>query len=93
MRTPPPFISYRSILGSEWLTKSARTDHPIAQLWPFMSNNTCTLTSDPEEPCTRGFMGVYVVLATEKKHIKAGVDFARRRNLRLIIRNTGHDFM
>lgn len=72
----------------QWLT-----DHPIAQLWPFMSNNSCPWTSEPSTPCTRGFMGHYVVLATEKKHIKAGVDFAREHNLRLIIRNTGHDFM
>lgn len=32
-------------------------------------------------------------MATKKEHIKAGIDFARERNLRLIIRNTGHDFM
>jgi len=34
-----------------------------------------------------------VIVATTQDHIKAGVDFARERNLRLIIRNTGHDFM
>jgi hypothetical protein len=38
-------------------------------------------------------MGHYVILATKKEHIKAGIDFARERNLRLIIRNTGHDFL
>jgi hypothetical protein len=70
-----------------------RTDHPIANLWPFSTNNTCLPTSDPSEPCTRGFYGNYVILATTKDQIKAGVDFARERNLRLIIRNTGHDFM
>jgi hypothetical protein len=43
--------------------------------------------------CTRGFYGRYVIMATTKEQIKAGVDFARKRNLRLIIRNTGHDFM
>jgi len=32
-------------------------------------------------------------MATTKDQIKAGVDFARKRNLRLVIRNTGHDFM
>ena len=58
-----------------------------------MTNNTCVRTKDPSTPCTRGFMGHYVVLATKKEHIKAGVDFAREHNLRLIIRNTGHDFM
>jgi hypothetical protein len=70
-----------------------RTDHPIANLWPFGTNNTCMPTSDPSEPCTRGFYGNYVIVAKTKDHIKAGVDFARERNLRLIIRNTGHDFM
>jgi hypothetical protein len=32
-------------------------------------------------------------MATKKEQIKAGVDFAREHNLRLVIRNTGHDFM
>jgi hypothetical protein len=36
---------------------------------------------------------MYVILAKTKEHIKAGIDFAREQNLRLIIRNTGHDFM
>jgi hypothetical protein len=57
------------------------------------TNNTCLPTSDPSSPCTQGFYGQYVIVATKKDHIKAGVDFARERTLRLIIRNTGHDFM
>ncbi|KAH7388764.1 FAD/FMN-containing isoamyl alcohol oxidase-like protein MreA [Pyrenochaeta sp. MPI-SDFR-AT-0127] len=69
------------------------TDHPIANLWPQYTNNTCLPTDDPSTPCTRGFYGDYVILAKTKEQIKAGVDFARVRNLRLIIRNTGHDFM
>lgn len=36
---------------------------------------------------------MYVILAKTREQIKAGIDFARERNLRLIIRNTGHDFM
>jgi len=39
-----------------------------------------------------GYYGVYVIMATTREHIKAGIDFARRNNIRLIIRNTGHDF-
>lgn len=31
--------------------------------------------------------------AHNKDHIKAGVDFARENNVRLILRNTGHDFI
>lgn len=70
-----------------------RTDHPTANLWPIYTNNTCLPSDDPSTPCTRGFYGQYVIVAKTKDQIKAGVDFARERNLRLIIRNTGHDFM
>lgn len=76
---------------ADW--RNRRTDHPIANLWPLYTNNTCLPTDDPDSPCTRGFYGEYVILAKTKEHIKSGIDFARERNLRLIIRNTGHDFM
>ncbi|KAF2639858.1 FAD/FMN-containing isoamyl alcohol oxidase-like protein MreA [Massarina eburnea CBS 473.64] len=69
------------------------TDDGIAELWPLYTNNTCIPTDNPADPCTQGFYGTYVILATTKEQIKAGVDFARERNLRLIIRNTGHDFL
>lgn len=62
-----------------------RTDHPTAALWSFPTNNTCNPTDNPDEPCTRGFYGDYVILATKKEHIKKGVDFARNNNLRLIM--------
>ncbi|KAF2120473.1 FAD/FMN-containing isoamyl alcohol oxidase-like protein MreA [Lophiotrema nucula] len=78
---------------ANWLNEKWLTDDPIASLWPLYTNNTCLPTSDPNSPCTQGFYGVYVIMATTKAHIKAGVDFARTHNLRLIIRNTGHDFL
>jgi hypothetical protein len=49
------------------------------------TNNTCLPTDNPAGTCTRGFYGDYVILATKKEHIKAGVDFARKNNLRLIM--------
>jgi hypothetical protein len=56
-------------------------------------NTTCQPTTNPSEPCTLGYYGIYVIQAKKKGHIKAGIDFARKNNLRLIIRNTGHDFI
>ncbi|SPO06099.1 related to isoamyl alcohol oxidase [Cephalotrichum gorgonifer] len=69
------------------------TDQDALSLWRYGTNATCNITPNPEEPCTLGYMGPYVILAKEHAHIKAGVDFARKHNLRLIIRNTGHDFL
>ncbi|KAF2739860.1 FAD-binding domain-containing protein [Polyplosphaeria fusca] len=78
---------------ANWLNEQWLTDDPIANLWPLYTNNTCLPTDNPSEPCTLGFYGTYVIMATTKEHIKAGIDFARTKNLRLIIRNTGHDFL
>ncbi|KAK0385136.1 hypothetical protein NLU13_7614 [Sarocladium strictum] len=53
----------------------------------------CLPTDDPTSPCSLGYYGVYVIDAHTKEHVQAGVNFARENNLRLIIRNTGHDFI
>lgn len=69
------------------------TDQPGAALWTYFTNDTCRPTQDPTGSCTLGYYGVYVLTATEPQHVKAGIDFARRNNIRLIVRNTGHDFI
>ncbi|KAL1792211.1 hypothetical protein ACET3X_009962 [Alternaria dauci] len=66
---------------ANWGNEQWLTDHPIAELWPFKTNNTCMPTDDPSGTCTRGFYGKYVIMATTKEQIRAGV------------KNTGHDFM
>ncbi|KAH8890145.1 FAD-binding domain-containing protein [Thozetella sp. PMI_491] len=69
------------------------TDQPAAMLWTYFTNDTCLPTATPSDSCTLGYYSVYAILAKTHDHIKAGVDFARTNNLRLIIRNTGHDFI
>jgi hypothetical protein len=62
-------------------------------LWKYFSNYTCAPTDDPTSPCTLGYYGVFIIDAQTREHIKAGLDFARDNNIRLVIRNTGHDFI
>ncbi|KAG9228708.1 FAD binding domain-containing protein [Amylocarpus encephaloides] len=67
---------------------------PIAPFWPFYSNNTCDpLPNVSNKTCTLGYLPEYVILAKTVAHIQAGVKFSAKKNLRLVIRNTGHDFM
>ncbi|KAK4222797.1 hypothetical protein QBC38DRAFT_489055 [Podospora fimiseda] len=72
-------------------------DDPLSVLYPWTEGNTClpiTVNSTNEErTCTQGGFPVYVVNATEPEHIQAAVNFARTKNIRLIIKNTGHDFL
>ncbi|KAM0270033.1 hypothetical protein ACHAQH_009569 [Verticillium albo-atrum] len=78
----------KSYTSEEWTI-----DQQALNLWKYFTNVTCVPTTDPTTPCTLGFYGVYVIMAKTRHHIKAGIDFARDNNLRLIIRNTGHDFV
>lgn len=59
----------------------------------YSTNDTCRPEGNLSNTCTLGNYPVYVLLATTKAHVKAGIDFARQNNIRLVIRNTGHDMI
>lgn len=84
---PPSFLSRQNVL------RRIRVEQPAAELWTYFTNDTCRPTDDPTASCTLGYYPVYVILAQTTAHIKAGIDFARQNNIRLIVRNTGHDFL
>lgn len=69
-------------------------DTPLDVLTQWPEGNTClaTLKTTANSNCTQGGYPEYVVNATTVKHIQAAVNFARNKNLRLVIKNTGHDF-
>ncbi|KAL2176126.1 uncharacterized protein P884DRAFT_203808 [Thermothelomyces heterothallicus CBS 202.75] len=68
-------------------------DDPVTILTQWPQGNTCLLSSNPSGNCTQGGFPAYVVNATSVKHVQAAVNFARNRNVRLVIKNTGHDFV
>lgn len=43
--------------------------------------------------CTLGPAPVYTINATEPAELAAGMAFAQRHNIRLVVRNTGHDIL
>ncbi|KAK3323188.1 hypothetical protein B0T19DRAFT_485619 [Cercophora scortea] len=67
-------------------------DDPVTVLTDWPEGNTCLASASPVGNCTQGGYPVYVVNATKVRHIQMAVNFARNRNLRLVIKNTGHDF-
>jgi hypothetical protein len=81
-------VQNRYFTDQQWTT-----DRDVGAMWIFWTNNTCLPTDNPNDSCTLGYYSEYVILAKTKAHIKAGVDFARDNNVRLVVRNTGHDFM
>ena len=60
----------------------------IANNW-----NNDTRLPLPTATCSDEGYPVYVVNAASKEDVKAGVDSARERNVRLIVKETGHDYL
>ncbi|KAJ2915381.1 hypothetical protein MD484_g5019, partial [Candolleomyces efflorescens] len=78
----------RNFNGQDW-----QSDRAVSNHWMLWTNNTCLPTTNRNAVCSLGYLPRYVIMAKTRDHIKAGIDFARNNNIRLIIRNTGHDFM
>jgi len=68
-------------------------DDPLTVLTTWPEGDTCLADPDPQGNCTHGGFPEYVVNATTVRDIQLAVNFARNRNLRLNIKNTGHDFV
>lgn len=62
------------------------TNDPVTVLAEWPTGSTCLPTLDPTGNCTQGGLAAYVVNATTVKHVQAAVNFARNRNLRLVIK-------
>jgi len=65
--------------------------------WEACGTSGCSLLSpDPDETlystCSLGRLASYYVDVTNNSHISAALQFAQAHNIRISIKNTGHDF-
>lgn len=63
---------------------------------PYWLNNSCSpyspyTAADGSGSCTLGNLAQYAIRVTAIEDVVAGVNFARKHNIRLTIKNTGHD--
>ena len=82
-----------SALRNVWFfpdTHLASSSSPMAYSF---SNNSCNPWLEPDVPCTLGDHVVYAINATDHNDIQLGIEFAKNHNIRLVIRNTGHDYL
>ncbi|KNG90956.1 hypothetical protein ANOM_000697 [Aspergillus nomiae NRRL 13137] len=86
---------------ANWTSSALHSADPASIDDPMWANNSCnpiypngtSLTGNTragEKGCSIGNYPPYVVNATEAGHVQAALKFARRWNLRLNIKNTGH---
>lgn len=60
---------------------------------PYWMNNSCSPFTSPNTSCTLGNLAQYAINVSSADDVIAGLQFARANNIRLTIKNTGHDFL
>ncbi|PWY81989.1 FAD-binding domain-containing protein [Aspergillus heteromorphus CBS 117.55] len=81
-------------ISDEWNNSSFIELNPAGYCYPRVE--TCppvNITAGNHTQCTLGTAPVYTINATEAEDVAAGIKFAQDNNVRLVIKNTGHDIV
>lgn len=68
-----------------------RVEHPTDIQYPYFQGRTCLPSLNASTPCTFGGYPQYVVNVSNAAQIGDAIRFAKDKNMRLVIKNTGHD--
>ncbi|KAF1993923.1 FAD-binding domain-containing protein, partial [Amniculicola lignicola CBS 123094] len=76
------------------LNGKVHTDSDSSMMFPLYEGNTCPQGTNTSAlgTCTQGGFSSYSVHVTNVAQIQLAVNFARTLNLRLVVKNTGHDY-
>ncbi|KAI9375901.1 hypothetical protein BJX61DRAFT_531250 [Aspergillus egyptiacus] len=82
---------------SQWSNTTFQANQPVGYAYPLDDNCPVLDQTAGRVPwpghCHLGPSPVYTVNATEPDDLMAGIAFAQTHNVRLVIRNTGHDLL
>jgi len=81
-----------SDVRESWLLPQAHYVSSSSVMAPFYAGNSCIPFTPESMLCTLGNYIEYAINVTEPADISKGVAFATKNNIRLVIRNTGHDY-
>ncbi|RDA92316.1 hypothetical protein CP533_3265 [Ophiocordyceps camponoti-saundersi (nom. inval.)] len=72
-----------------WTKPALHDSDATSVMWPLWQGRSCLPTGST---CTLGAYPAYAVNATTVKQIQLAVNFARNLGLRIVVKNTGHDY-
>jgi hypothetical protein len=101
LQPPPPALACHpsypdsneicNITMHAWSTFAFHQDDPISTAWNNMNYDSCL--PNTTTPCSGLGYPVYVVNATSAHDVKLAIDFARKNNVRLNVKASGHDYL
>ncbi|KAI2716241.1 CAZyme family AA7 [Penicillium roqueforti] len=77
---------------SDWNDSNLHAADPASAMWPLFEGRTCLPTTNASASCTVGGYSSYAVNVSTVAQIQLAVNFARNADIRLVVKNTGHDF-
>lgn len=80
-------------IQANWVRPALHYVTSHSPMAPIFANESCDPFTGRDGQCIVGSHVQYAVNATGAPDYVATLDFARKRNIRLVIRNTGHDYL
>lgn len=80
-------------LQAVWAVESTHYSVPASLMEPFFQNGSCTPFTPVSQPCELGFYADYSINVSTAADIISGLAFAKETNVRITIKNTGHEWV
>ncbi|KAF2119262.1 hypothetical protein BDV96DRAFT_596006 [Lophiotrema nucula] len=80
-------------LKDGWAMPLVHEDSSTAVMSGYWQTDACSPYTPRNQTCELGNYAPYTITATSAADIQAGVKFAQSKNLRFVVKNTGHDFL
>ncbi|KAF9462839.1 isoamyl alcohol oxidase [Collybia nuda] len=80
-------------LQDNWQFEGVHFDSSSSVMSPFFANQSCDPFQPVSRPCKPGNYVRFAINASGPADIRAAIDFSQKKNIRFVIRNTGHDYL
>ncbi|KAK3689262.1 putative FAD-dependent isoamyl alcohol oxidase [Podospora appendiculata] len=79
-------------LRDGWDLAGTIEPHPAGVMNGYYQNQSCDPFTSTSQPCVLGNYAVYSINVTGADDVVAGIKFAKEKNIRLVVKTTGHDY-
>ncbi|KAH9884238.1 hypothetical protein F4778DRAFT_565475 [Xylariomycetidae sp. FL2044] len=76
-----------------WTNMYLHEEDPTSSMWPLATGGKCLPENGDTGTCELGSFPPYSVKVTTVAQVQLAINFARNTGVRLVVRNTGHDYL
>ncbi|KAJ5109539.1 hypothetical protein N7456_006214 [Penicillium angulare] len=80
-------------LQANWTLPQTHLDSSSSVMQTYFANQSCDAFTPKSKPCWLGNYANYAVNVSSSDDVISAIQFASEKNIRFVIRNTGHDYL